>query len=559
MRVTRSAACLVLLLVIPALAGCVGQGPDDGPGEPADAWAGLSQVQYEGLQKLHVPVAAPDGKLQDTWVYMPKTDDPDARFPVFIDLSPYWGNLKPHPSQAVGEDAFATYLVDFFVPRGYAVVLASTRGTGDSEGCMSIGGIAELEAAYAIIDHYANVEWSNGKIAMGGRSYDGTTIQGVAGYKPHPALKLLFPVSGISDMYRYNYRGGVPYFHGVIFNTYYWAGTGVNQYDESYMLQQDPMLLVDAAACTELPFVQAHGFGSAATGLYTDYWDERNYNNYAGDVETAFFYVHGFQDWNVKPDHILPWLENLPEDVPKKVWLHQHLERNGHTFPMREDWNLTMLRMMDHFLKGIDTGILEEPMAQIQDSSGLWRNEDTWPPAHVRPTPLYLHEDGLSFEDGATTTLQAEGLGGGTLSWQMDLEEELRYAGEPVLNARLATSDPEAAWVVQLYVVEDGEEIWLNEGVLRARLKDSMHSPTPIEPLAFYDYQIPFYPQDDVFPAGSTLKLTLSQAGSLHALTPERPAVTMIDLEGAHLELPLYTLQGLAEPQPEHYSTCWHC
>lgn len=551
---------VVLALVAMAFTGCfTPDEPAAGRLEDPDPWAGLSPVAFEGVKEVHQPVAAPDGKLQDTWAYLPETEDPEARFPVFIVLSPYWKNLKPPAGE--GGDAFAQYLLDFYVPRGYAVVLASVRGTGDSEGCMSIGGEAELEAAYAIIDHYANVEWSNGNIAMGGRSYDGTTIQGVAGYKPHPALKLLFPVSGISDMYRYNYRGGVPYFHGIIFNTYYYTGTGMNQYDEEEMLQQDANLLVDAVVCPELPLVQAHGFGSAVTGLYTDYWDERNYIEYAPNVQAAFFYVHGFQDWNVKPDHILPWLQALPEDVPKKVWLHQHEERGGHTFPMREDWNLTMLRMMDHFLKDKDTGILDKPMVQVEDSSGFWRHEDKWPPEHVETTALYPTDAGsLSWNASSSATMEAMGPGGGVLEWTFDVDEDLRYAGSPVLEARLATSDPEAAWVAQLYIVQDGETTWMNEGVLRARLKDSMHTPSVILPLEYHDYRIEFYPQDDVFPAGSQLKLTLSQADSRFAVTPSKPATTLMELgEQTRLIMPLYEVLDPEDPQPEYYSSCWHC
>jgi predicted acyl esterase len=551
------ALLVVFLLTMITLAGCLG-GTDTAPEEDvaADPWAKLSPVLYDNVKQIHIPVAAPDGKLQDTWAYIPETSDAEARFPVFIDLSPYWNNLKPHARD--GGDKFSQHLIDFYVPRGYAVVLASIRGTGDSAGCMTIGGIPELEAAYAIIDHYANVEWSNGHIAMGGRSYDGTTIQGVAGYKPHPALKLIFPVSGISDMYRYNYRGGVPYGHGSIFNTYFWAGTGVQQYGDP--MDQDPLLLIDDIACPELPGMQANGVGSGVTGLYTDYWDERNYIRYAKNVQAALFYVHGFQDWNVKPDHILPWLQALPADVPKKVWLHQWTERNGHVFPLREDWNLTMLRVLDHFLKGIDTGILDGPMAQIEDSSGLWRHEDVWPPRHAVSTPLYLGDGGrLAWDAPAGGTAEANGMGGGVLTWELELQDELRYAGEPVLHARLATSDPEAAWVAQLHLVDNGETKWMNEGVLRARLKDSMHMPTAILPLEAYDYEIRFYPQDDVFPAGSTLRLTLSQAGSLFAVTPEKPASTTVELgEMSYLELPLYHVLNLEDPQPKDMY-CWHC
>ncbi|MBW3584060.1 MAG: CocE/NonD family hydrolase [Euryarchaeota archaeon] len=556
---------MTTLLAGTVVAGCISSYGPKADEPVVDPMAALSEPVYDLLESFNVKVTGHDGKLQDTWVYKPKTNDSDATFPVFINFSPYWTNLAGDHS--TGGDAFSKYMIDYFVPRGYAVVLASVRGTGHSEGCFPIGGVAELEDAYSVVDHFAKVEWSNGKVAAGGKSYDGTTIQGLVGYKPHEALKLIFPVSGISELYKYNYRNGAPYFHGTIFNAYYqlMVGGDMNPFSpaESKPKTDEPTLVVDDYACADTPEVQAEGIGSAATGLYTDYWKERDYTQYASNIETAFFFVHGFQDWNVKPDHILPWLDVIPEDVPVKAWLHQWTQDGtGHVYPMRDDWNLTMLRMMDHFLKDIDTGILEEPMFQVQDSTGIWRDEGSWPPEDVETLSLHPVVDGTLATEPESGTHMQTARATAAMEWTFEVEETLHYAGEPLLRANLVTSNPNTIWVAQLWMEHNGTRTWMNEGVLRASLRDSLETPSPVVPGQAYDYTIPFYPQDDVFPAGSKLILTLAQGGSRQSVvtTDDEPVLTRVDLGKTALELPVLDVTGLRYEDPQPVETvCWTC
>lgn len=552
----RSASwVLVAGLTSLVFAGCISGGDDSTTADPVTDLSQLSQPVFDEIESFRVQVPGHDGKLQDNFVYKPKTDDPDARFPVFINFSPYWGNSAP--SVEDGGDNFAQYMINEYVPRGYAVVLASVRGTGNSEGCFPIGGITEMEDAYAVIDYFANVEWSNGNVGSGGKSYDGTTIQGIAGYKPHPALKLAFPVSGISDLYRYNYRGGVPYFQGPIFNTYYYAGVGVNQ---GAPADQGPSALADDVVCPELPMVQGQGVSTGATGMYNDYWDERDYNRYVDNVETAFFYVHGLQDWNVKPDHILPWIDSLQGQVPMKIWLHQWQEAGtGHVYPMRADWNETMLRMMDYFLKEIDTGILDEPNVQVQDSEGVWRSEWAWPPTRAQPVQLYLNADSAIAFD-AHGGFPAERAGDFTFT--MDIAETIRFAGSPVFRGSLMTSDPYGAFSVQMLLTKDGKTEWVNEGVLRAYLRDSMHEPSPVVAAQYYDYEIEFYPGDTVLPAGSSLSIMVSQTESRYAvLAPNNQVRTGIDFASEpHVEVLAFDLidDVVDDPQPVAMA-CFAC
>lgn len=55
----------------------------------------------------------------------------------------------------------------------------------------------------------------------------------------------------------------------------------------------------------------------------------------------------------------------------------------------------TLLRWFAYYLKGIDTGILEEaPVKIFVMGENLWRDEQEWPLARTRYTPYYLRSQG---------------------------------------------------------------------------------------------------------------------------------------------------------------------
>ncbi|MBI2078773.1 MAG: CocE/NonD family hydrolase [Euryarchaeota archaeon] len=589
MRATPFAVTVILLSV--AFAGCMAEekagAPAKAPGsrrlgaaDPADYRDVLSKPLYDlaALIKENVKVASFDGKRMDNWVYRPKTED-GAKVPVFINFSPYWYNLAPSSEQR--GDAFSRYMIDYFVPRGYAVVLSSVRGTGYSEGCFNIGGEYEMKDAVAVIEHFAKQPWSNGNVAAGGKSYDGTTPQGAA-VKAPAALKAIFPVSGISELYKYNYKGGIPYGNGASFNTYYYAGESAAPREA-----QAPLFMADRVACPYLPEMQANGVGSAITGDYTPYWQERNYTKSAKGVKAALFFVHGFTDWNVKPDHILPWLNEIPADVPKKVWLHNWVandrgSRDGHVYPRRDDWNETMLRFLDQTLKGIETAIFDEPSFQIQDSADQWRWEESWPPADATKSRYYLgSKDGRRVLDAAppgaaTTVAYTDGAGtgqagGGNLCTQaasaqgfvryesVPLEKDVQLAGVPVVHVQARTDRPLGEVIATLCEVPTGgTPTMINWGGLNFRHRVSLENPQPVVPDTVYDLQFPLFPQDDVVRAGSKLVLVVAGTGGQYASILGGNTVTVLENGKSWIE---FTVDGTLEyeaPQPTKIP-CFAC
>jgi X-Pro dipeptidyl-peptidase len=519
----------------------------------------LSKAVYTEILKEHVLVPSFDGKGMDNWVFRPKVEE-GTRVPVFINFSPYWYNSAGDPS--LGGDAFSAYMVTEYVPRGYAVVLSSVRGTGHSEGCFNIGGDTEKKDAYAVVEYFGHVPWSNGNVSAGGKSYDGTTANGVSTLNP-PSLKSIFPVSGISEMYKYSFKGGIimrPEFTA----TYFQSQSDV---DED---QKDAALIPEDAACPDLPGHVLDSAGNTPNGDYTAYWQERNYTKDASKVTAAVFMVHGFTDWNVKPDNILPFLNALPKETPRKAWLHNwtatDASSDGHVYPRRDDWNVTMLRFLDETLKGIDTGLFDEPAYEIQDSEGTWMWEETWPPARAVSTKYYFGvkegQRGLDpsspFRSGPSTFI--DNGQGPTAAAQLPnyiqyvsapLDADLHYSGVPRVHVQASTDRALGKIVVSILdIAPDGTSRVIDWGGLNMRHRVALESPQPVIPDTVYDLSIELHPQVDVVPAGHRIGLTLAGGGNAFFNQPWQSQISILENEEAYLELPVITTFDFHDPQP---------
>ena len=122
--------------------------------------------------------------------------------PVILHLTPYHV-LSPTNGPAT------LPLVDGveMVKKGYAFVFADVRGTWASGGCWDYGGISERHDGYDLVEWLGTRPWTNGKVAMMGVSYPGTTPNAAAVEQP-PHLATIIPISGISRWWGYAYQQG---------------------------------------------------------------------------------------------------------------------------------------------------------------------------------------------------------------------------------------------------------------------------------------------------------------------------------------------------------------
>ena len=90
------------------------------------------------------------------------------------------------------------WVLDQFVPHGYALAQVSTFGTGKSTRCQDVKGLGEQIGIQAAVHWLGEQNWSNGNVGLMGKSYAGTT-NWEAAQNPSPHLKtiVLFLALGV--------------------------------------------------------------------------------------------------------------------------------------------------------------------------------------------------------------------------------------------------------------------------------------------------------------------------------------------------------------------------
>jgi len=349
--------------------------------------------------------------LLATDIIRPKETSGSLKVPVIYEQSPYYqslgrGNESETKAQEDGDFVppfFPLYYDNYFVPRGYAVIHQDMPGTRNSEGCMVLGGRAELIAAEATIDwlngrgtafdpttgEEIRADWSTGKVGMIGKSYDGSVANGAAS-TGIPGLETIVPIGAISRWYDYHLNNGVQYYNA-------YATPGLFTFvidqtppdDEERREQWVQNTFTDNSTC------QAKGGEIVAKAGnpqadYNEFWDERDYLKDVEHVRASVFLVHGLNDWNVKPNNYVKWFQALGNNgVPRKIWLSQ----TGHVDPFdfrRTRWVRTLHRWFDRWLHGVRNGIMSEPMADIERRANRWKTYRKWPDHRAKRVRLWL-------------------------------------------------------------------------------------------------------------------------------------------------------------------------
>jgi X-Pro dipeptidyl-peptidase len=415
---------------------------------------------YAGAIRETVWVQAPDGDgdgqkdLVTADIVRPSELDGVAAVPVIMDASPYYlccgrGNEGERKTYDAEGDPlkFPLFYDNYFVPRGYAVVLVDMAGTARSSGCADEGASSDVRSVKSVIDwlngrataidgdgNPAVASWANGTVGMIGKSYDGTLANAVAATGVR-GLKTVVPISAISSWYDYDRSQGLPY----SFN----YPAGLSSTVESARTRSVNCSAVNAAMNRD---------DADDTGAYTSFWSDRDDRAAptpsAARVTASVFLVHGLQDTNVKTLNFGRWYPLLlRRGVVTKVWL----SRLGHTDPFdyrRDEWVDTLHRWFDNQLMGIDNGILDEPRVDVETSPGVWVTGDTWP-VNDQTETLTFHADGSLTpgppESGAGSFVndpgqsEAEAVGAGANPNRLlyvtgSLTEDVRVSGEPTVT-----------------------------------------------------------------------------------------------------------------------------
>jgi predicted acyl esterase len=267
---------------------------------------------------------------------------------------------------------FESALPEFYCPNGYVIVQAQARGIGFSQGRFNMLGENEVRDGYDIVEWIAQQPWCDGNIGMMGASYFGVT-QWLTALQNPPHLKCIVPCPGLTNHYQaFFYPGGVfssfaLYIVSSVTQGAIWPGPIPGK-----ELPED--FLTKLYLNTEYgPFYEEHG----------DPWKRMD------QIKVPVLsIVSGGNEV-----HAATHLKSYPEiKAPKKLIITPWNGRVYQPFVFQTiPLNQQILRWFDYWLKGINTGIMDEPEVAIYDNgTGKWRYENGYPLARTQWKKFYL-------------------------------------------------------------------------------------------------------------------------------------------------------------------------
>jgi X-Pro dipeptidyl-peptidase len=465
--------------------------------------------------------------------------------------------------------------VNTWVPRGFAVVHSEAPGTGLSQGCPTIGGPPERLAPKAVIDwlngrargystatgtEEVKATWSTGRVGMTGTSYNGTiplaaAVTGVRG------LEAIIPIAPNTSYYHY-YRS-----NGLVRHPGGWLGEDIDfLYD---FISSGDTARREYCNRTIRDGVFAAG-RDRASGDYNEFWAGRDLLPLVKNIRAAVLMSHGFNDWNVVPEHSVRIYEALKElNVPHQAYYHQGEHGGPPPLEMRNRW-------FSHFLYGVQNGVEAEPRAWIVRegmSPSAPTPYDEYPNPAAELVALFPgaggHAQGaLSLvplgKQGTETLVDDASFSGGVLAAAEQSKVRLLYAtpelvapvhlsGWTTVTLRMASSKPAAnlsVWMVTLpwtgtptstasLITRGWADPQNAASLTKGGNYDSMERGKPLEPGKFVTLTFSLEPDDQVIPAGKRIGLMVMSSDREFTLWPKPGTELTVDLDRSSVTIPV--------------------
>lgn len=351
------------------------------------------------VEGTNIMVPTRDGARLAVDIYRPEAE---GRFPALLAFAghnkflqsplvieacnnqPAWAPLWCGPAEA-GDSRF-------FSTRGYAHVIGNPRGYGRSDpGDPWVKGRTD---AYDLIEWIAEQPWCDGNIGMVGISWFGMN-QMIAAMTQPPHLKAIFPYDPTNISFRELCPGGV--MHSFRFHLAKFSAENLETFsltpEEEILLKEaydnpDYRMYPHVMNVLEREGKLAHRFFKDLISCHEPENQEPQ-EEALKNIKVPFYTGSGWYGYTYKV-HLFGafryWakcgntpfkklLLNGPAHLPRP-WIGFHDE---------------VLRWYDYWLKGIDTGIRDEPRVKIWVmGANRWRHAEDWPLKETQWTKLYL-------------------------------------------------------------------------------------------------------------------------------------------------------------------------
>ena len=535
-----------------------------------------------------------DGKMDRMHVAVTRpfqTDSEGLTLPVIYVTSPYFagvaretegafwnvnhelgekvaGIVHPEVTRKGKRPIISNSHIKKWIPRGYIVVHSSSPGTGLSQGAPTVGGQNESLAPKAVIDWLCGrvsgyttpygseivlAYWSTGKVGMTGTSYNGTlplaaATTGVEG------LEAIIPIAPNTSYYHY-YRS-----NGLVRSPGGYLGEDIDVlYDFIHSGDESKRAFNNKT----IRDTEMKNGMDRITGDYNDFWAGRDYLNQMKPMKAALLMAHGFNDWNVMPEHSYRISKRAKEmGIPTQIYYHQ----NGHGGPppMR-----MMNRWFTRYLHGIENGVENDAKAWIvreNDSKQYPTAYTDYPNPEATPVVLYINagtssygrlslenssskgqetfSDNASFS--ATSLAQSTSSNHRLLYVSEILKEDLHISGLASITIKAASSKP--AVNLSVYLVSlpwnknKGAKITENiitRGWADLQNNSSLSKSSPLISDKFYKMTFDLQPDDQIIKKGQQIGLMLFSSDSEYTLLPRPGTELTIDLKETMITLPI--------------------
>ena len=301
-------------------------------------------------------IPMPDGVRLAARIWLPEGAEA-APVPAILEFIPY----RKRDGMARRDEMMHPY----FAGHGYAAVRVDLRGSGDSEGILEDEyAPREQDDGVAIIEWLAAQPWCDGSVGMIGISWGGFNGLQIAARRPAP-LKAIVTVGSTDDRYAddVHYMGGCH-----LSSNFTWAQTFFSD------LTRPPDPLIAGPAWRDMWLERlnrqtllidrwmAHPGRDA-------YWRHGSVCEDYAAIQCAVFAVGGWADsYTNAVGRLLAGLKS-PRLGLIGPWGHDypHTASPGPQIGFLQE----CLRWWDHWLKGVETGIMDEPLLRVFMQEGI--------------------------------------------------------------------------------------------------------------------------------------------------------------------------------------------
>ncbi len=463
----------------------------------------------------------------------------------------------------------------YYAGHGYASLRVDLRGSGDSEGVLTDEYLEqELADGEDVIAWLAKQPWCNGKVGIIGISWGGFNGLQIAARQPE-ALKAVISVASTDDRYAddVHYMGGC-----LLGDNLSWASV-MFAYNS---MPPDPEIV--GSAWRDMWFERLEKSGLwIETWLQhqqrDDYWKHGSICENYDDIKVPVMTVSGWADGYTNA--VFRMLEKLgcPRLGLVGPWSHRY-PHDGIPGPAI-GFLQEVVRWWDHWLKGVDNGIMEEPMlrAYMLDSvppttsyntrPGRWVSEKEWPSKTITEKSYTLGWRGITPGFGyapevmetirsplsvglfagkwcsysATPDLphdQRQEDGGALVFDSEPLEETMEILGQPVVELVLSSDQPVAMIAVRLSdIAPDDKATRVTYGILNLCHRENHENPESLTPGKQYRVRVKMNDIAQTFPSGHRFRVAVSTSYWPLAWPPPRPVRLSILTGASQVILPV--------------------